>query len=207
MIREKKLGYKNIKGLYYQRTHQPKGLAKILLISDEYELHDAFSKASYFGMLALENMFNAKRNDDEKSYKKSRRIFDECLQILNTHFWGVSYIEKLKRYKERLEIERTVKDDIKEYFELIQECKLLSLEYAKANIDGITDEEMEKFSCFYGAIFTKEKLLTEFIPSDELNKIFVNLHWMKIDAERDSKKFIVENSTNISPIYKKQKTV
>ncbi len=182
--------YKNIQGLYYQNTHNSKGLLKVSSNSDEYELHEAFSKATQFGMMAIDNMFNAKKNDNKTEYIKSKNILDECIDILNAHFWGKNRIESLNRYSQRLESGRTIDDDIKEYIDLVNKCKTLTFDYAKSNLNGMDEAERNKFLSAYEDIFNKEKQLIEFIPRESLNKISVNLYWMKVDAERNPQKII-----------------
>lgn len=191
-----KYDYKNIQGIYYQKTHMSKGLKKAYANSDEYELHEAFSKASQFGMLALDGMFEANKNDDRDKFLKNQKVFQQCVSILNVHFWGKERIDSLNRYGQRLESGRTVNDDIRDYANLVQECKNISLEYAKANINGLNEEEKAKYFQIYDTIFKREKQLTEFIPNEVLNGIYVNLHWMKVDAERNPQKLIDEDMEN-----------
>ena len=95
---QRKHVYKNIKGSYYRNTHEPKGLIMVYPNSDENELHESFSRASYFGMIAIDNIRDNNKNTDEKL--KSQRVFDECIAILKVHHWGESHIEDLKRYSQ-----------------------------------------------------------------------------------------------------------
>lgn len=193
---QRKYHYKNIQGIYYQKTHMSKGLKKAYTSSDEYELHEAFSKASQFGMAALDGMFDAKQNGNSGEFFKNQKILQQCVSILNVHFWGKSRIDSLNRYDQRLESGRTVDDDIRDYTNLVQECKNISLEYAKSNINGLNEEEKTKYFQIYDAIFAREEQLTEFIPKEILNSIKVNLHWVKVDAERNPQKLIGEDLEN-----------
>lgn len=193
---QRQYDYKNIQGSYYQNTHKSKGLIKVYASSDEYELHNAFSKALCIGMNAIDGIFNAKRNKDERELLKNQKILEECISILGVHYWGKSRIDSLHRYSQRLENGRTVDDDIRDYMDLVQECKNISLEYAKANINGLSDEEKEKYIRNYDAIFNREEQLIEFIPRELLNDIKENLHWMKVDAERKPQEIIDQEIEN-----------
>lgn len=198
---QRKCDYKNIQGVYYQNTHKYKGLIRVGTFSDEYELHEAFSRASRFGMSAIDGIFDAKKNNDENMYLKNKIVLDECVNILKTHYWGEKCIASLQRYSQRLENGRTVDADLNDYKNLIQECKNLSLEYAKANIRGLGDEEKAMYFQAYNTIFDREERLTEFIPIELLESMNINLHWMKVDAERNPQKLIneeIENNNNKS---------
>lgn len=184
-IEEKvKRNFLNIQGTYYQQTHQIKGLNKAYSHSDEYELHDAFSKATKFGMEAIESLELAAKTNDEQLAIKSQSILKHCYDILNVHYWGKSRIDYLERYKVRLKNGRKIEEDLKEYEQLKEQARILSIDYAKAILNGITEAEKEQFNLKFEEIFTKEKFLTEFIPSDILKGVYVNLHWLKVDAER-----------------------
>ncbi len=195
---QRKCNYTNIRGAYYQNTHKIKGLIKAYSYSDESELHEAFSKATHFGMSAIEGMINSKNNNDQNEYIKNERILQNCISILSVHYWGENRIESLQRYFQRLEKGRTADDDLNDYKNLIQECINLSIEYAKANINGLSNEEKTKYIQMYDNIYEKEKLLTEFLPREMLSTINVNLHWMKVDAERNPQNLINNQNTEIT---------
>lgn len=182
--------YKNIRGLYYQDTHNSKGLIKVSSMSDEYELNKAFSKATSFGMDAIEKMYKYKNDENKEEYLKNKDILDQCVNILSVHFWGENRIKHLQEYSNRLESGRTYEDDVKEYNDLIIKANKVTYEYAKSILAGITVVEQEMFNDLYEDIFNKEKKLKEFLPIDFLTKNGVNFHWMKIDAERTPEKII-----------------
>lgn len=190
---QREYDYKNIQGTYYQNTHKSKGLVKAYSNSDEYELHKAFSKAYNFGMSAIDNIYSAKMDENETEVIKNKKILDECIDIFKVHFWGEERIKSLERYCQRKETGRTNDDDIREYMSLIEECKKVSLDYAKANVNGISDVERTEYLKIYEDIFDREKKLIEFLPREVLNEVEVNLHWLKVDAERNPRKLIDED--------------
>ena len=95
--------YRNVKGNYYKNSHEPKGLIMISVNSDEYELHEAFSKATSIGMDAIDKIISG--NEEEKI--RNQRILDECIKVLTVHPWGKQHIENLKRYSQEKEANKT----------------------------------------------------------------------------------------------------
>jgi len=195
---QRKYKYQNIRGDYYQSTHKTQGLIKAYSSSDEYELRDAFQRATKFGMQALDTLHLATKTNDEQLRQKGQFILNNCKDILNVHYWGKSRIAYLDRYEKRLETGRTIEEDLEDYKLLIQETKELSTEYAKAILTGISEEETKIFINRFEDCFARELNLIEFIPSEILSEIKVNLHWMKVDAETKPEIVIeeLEQSTN-----------
>ena len=112
--------------------------------------------------------------------------------------------EYLNRYAKRLEQGRTVEEDLEEYKLLIQETKLLSIEYAKAILNGISKSEIEVYRSKFEDCFAREVNLTEFIPREILSGIKANLHWMKVDAERKPEVVVAEAQQIENDIKRKQ---
>lgn len=195
---QRKYRYQNIKGKYYQATHKIKGLIKAYSNSDEFELQEAFQRATNFGMQALDTLHIADKTNDEQLRQKGQFILNKCKGVLGVHHWGESRIEYLDRYAKRLESGRTIEKDLEEYKLLIQETRMLSIEYAKAILNGISESEIKVYRSKFEDCFAREVNLTEFIPREILSEIEVNLHWMKIDAERKPEVVIaqVEQTSN-----------
>lgn len=189
---QRKYRYQNIQGEYYQATHKIKGLIKAQSNDDEFELREAFQRATKFGMYALDTLCIADKTNDEQMRQRGQLILDKCKGVLGVHYWGESRIEYLDRYAKRLEQGRTVEEDLEEYKLLVQETKLLSIEYAKAILNGISEAEVKVFRSKFEDCFAREIILTEFIPREILSEIKVNLHWMKVDAERKPEVVIAE---------------
>lgn len=184
--------YKNIQGNYYQTTHNVKGLIRATSNDDEYELRKAFQKATEFGLKSLDDLHLASKTNDENLKEKGQHVLNVCKNILGVHFWGEDRIEYLNRYEKRLASGRTVENDLEDYKLLIQETKLLSVEYAKEILNGISKERIKEYSDKFEEIFSREKALTEFVPMEILSEIKVNLHWMKVDAERKPETVVSE---------------
>ena len=184
--------YDSLQGKYYQLTHKARGLVPANEHSDEYELHEAFSKATHFGMLALNNIYEAKKKNNQNVIDENKRVLDVCYQILSVHFWGEERIQHLERYETRLASGRTEQDDLADYKKLIDECHTLSVDYATAIINGISPEEKETILEKYYDIFEREQRLKEFMSRETIFSLNVNLHWMKLDAEKDPQKFLDE---------------
>lgn len=199
---KRKVNYKNLSGIYYQATHKGKGLVGVSSFSDEYELHDAFARATSFGMEALDGIFRAEKANDQAGLERNQRILDTCKSIMSMHFWGNSCLEKLQRYDKRIRSGRTIEEDIADYANLINEARELQLQYAKAKINGIDEEVNDEFIQKFEDIFARETSLIEFIPRDILMEIKVNLHWLKIDAQRTPQKVIDEYDKGVGLVQK-----
>lgn len=184
--------YKNIRGDYYLDTHMSKGLIFAYPRMDEYELHEAFQRATKFGMQAIDSIHLASKTNDEQLLRKSQLVLKNCEEILSIHYWGEERLKYLSRYIDRLKKGRTIEEDIEDYKLLIQETKMLAIEYARAILNGISEEEIRNFKYRFEEIFKREISLTEFVPKEILSEVKVNLHWIKVDVERDPKKMIVE---------------
>ena len=195
---QRKVKYNNFTGTYFQSTHKGKGLISVSQYSDEYELHDAFARATSFGMKALDGLLLGEKNKDEALINTNKRILAACEDVLSVHFWGNSCLQKLDRYNTRIRAGRTVEDDIKEYLELIEEAKKLAYEYARAKLRNASEQTLKEFYQKFNDIFDREKVLIEFIPRDVLFEISVNLHWLKIDAENDPQKVVDEHDKGVS---------
>lgn len=191
---QRKIDYKNLEGIYYQSTHKSKGLKSVSQFSDEYDLTEAFSIATTFGMGAIEGIVLAEEKNDKEKLNKHKRVLDACKRVLSVHFWGESCLEKLDRYDSRLRSGRTVEEDIADYGELVQETRELAYEYAKARLESASEEILKAYYDKFENIFEREKRLTEFMPRDVLRDFYVNLHWLKVDAERTPQKVVDEHN-------------
>ncbi len=189
---KRKVVYRNIQGTYYQSTHQSKGLVSVSEYSDEYELSAAFSRASSFGIKALDEILLGENNNDQAAIERGRRILNTCKDILSVHFWGEDILAKFDRYEKRIRSGRTVEEDLDDYDNLVKATRELAYEYAKARLSSPTEQQMEDYFNKFEELFAKGKLLSEFIPRDIFSNVYVNLHWLKVDAERDPQKVIDE---------------
>ena len=199
---QRKVDYKNLSGIYWQLTHKGKGLVGVSPFSDEYDLHDAFARATTFGMEALEGIFRAEKANDSIALEKNQKILRTCKDIMGEHFWGNSCLEKLDRYDKRIRAGRTVEEDIADYTALIEEARELAFEYAKAIIGNAAQEELDKYYEKFEEIFGREERLIEFIPRDILREMKVNLHWLRIDAQRTPQKIVDEHDKGVGLVPK-----
>ncbi len=190
---QKGIDYKNLTGTYYQTTYKSEGLISVSQFSDEYDLKEAFGRAYAYGLKALDSILLAEQNNDAESLEKNRRILATCKGILREHFWGESYLESLDRYDKRIRSGRTVEDDVADYDTLVQETRELAYEYAKLRLGSPTEAELDDYFNRFEKIFEREKLLTEFVPREAIREIYVNLHWLKVDAERTPEKVVEEH--------------
>lgn len=192
-----KYSYQNLLGQFNSALSSIDGLDTIGPYSDEYDLRDAFSKAYKFAKESIEKLIKAEKEQDIDSVNRNKRIISACDDVFDGHFWGESYKNNIREYENRLRTGRTVDDDLKEYYELVDETKALSVEYAKAIKSGITEDQREAFFNRFEVIFSREEKLLKFVPREMID--YVNLHWLKIDAERDPDKVIeqFEVSQNI----------
>ena len=145
-------------------------------------------------MGAIEGIVLAEEKNDEENLSKHKRVLGACKGVLSEHFWGESCLEKLDRYESRLRSGRTVEEDIADYGELVTETRELAYEYAKAILSSAHEEELNAYYDKFEKIFEREKILTEFIPRDVLGDFYVNLHWLKVDAERTPQKVVDEHN-------------
>lgn len=155
-------------------------------------------------MQSLDTLHVADKTNDEQLRQRGQLILNKCKGVLGVHYWGESRIEYLDRYAKRLEHGRTVEEDLEEYKLLIQETKLLSIEYAKAILNGISESEIEVYRSKFEDCFAREVNLTEFIPREILSGIKANLHWMKVDAERKPEVVIAEVQQITNDIKRKK---
>ncbi len=186
--------YKNLPEKEY--CYQPQGLRTADRGSDEYELHEAFSRAMKYGKIAIENMNKARLENNMEEYAKNQRVLNTCNRIFSVHYWGEDRKKSLERYAQRIANGRTIEDDKRDYLDLVEECRRLSVEYAQAILDGVNEDD-ESFWQRYQQLFQREEELTEFMTRDEMNEISVNLYSMRLAARKDAEKFIEENKETI----------
>ena len=197
--RQKRSTYVNIKGQYFKKTYYPKGIIEPDLY-DENSLREAFDKAYVFGKKSLEGLQKATTEQNQSEIDKNNKVLFICKGILKQHFWGEPRLQGLDRYKQRLEIGRTIDDDIRDYSNLLVEFKEVEYNYAKAQLRGITTQEIVDFHNKFDELFKKERQLLEFIPQDKIAELIPNkpnLRWLKLDAEKDPSKVVEEYETQI----------
>lgn len=186
-----KYKYINLLGNFNSMVSSINGLEMVGPYSDEYELHSAFDKAYSFAKSALENIVN-NQNNNQILLEKNNRVLKACNDVFDAHFWGETYKERLKKYDNRLRSGRTIDDDLKDYYNLVEDAKKLALEYAKAIKRGITELEKKHYNDEFNVIYDREKEILMFVPINMIENR-INLHWLKLDAERKPDQVIEEN--------------
>ena len=188
--------YKNLKLFYENSTFQPKGLITINSNSTISEIEDAFNKAKFIAIDALDQIHYGEEIYDMNIVNNNTRIFNACKNVLSSHELGEAYIASLERYKNRIESNRTVDDDVLDYIMLVKRTKELSYQYAKSILNGINDDQKTVFENKYKQIFEQERKLIEFMPANVLKEIFENLSWYKLESEKNPLNIIKEKDEN-----------